>query len=203
MPAPTIPDPTTPTSQQVYDTSRLKWLKLGIESPSDLDDIVVGSAAYLVTMTGRYWSDWPPPTTFVGEILTDRPEMIPLALVAHRLRTEQIVVQSQPGYTDTAGDDLIQTMSVGGYSETRRDTATLRGGRQAQKPLMNTHPGLNALIEALQTEDRFEFWLWRLGGQMPPAFQVEEVDWSFIGKSMLTGASYDMGSFLPGAMSPL
>lgn len=177
---------TTPTAEEVFKASRLKWSKLGYPSASDLEDIRIGAAAYLVEMTGHYWSDWPAPTGFAGVMLTE-PELIPLARVALRLRVEQEVLQGQVDYTDTANDDLISSMSVGGYSESRRDTATLRGGRYASKPMLNTNPGLNSLLEALMTEERYEFWLYRLQGSYPPDFQIEEVNWTLVGKSMLAG----------------
>lgn len=187
----TIPSPNMPTSDEVYDASKVKWQKLKIQSAADLDDTVIAAAAYITGTTGRVWADWPMPTSFPGELLVATPELIPVARKAHMMRVEQVVTQDQPGYVATAGDDLIQSMSVGSYSETRRDTATLRGGRQAQKPLLNTHPGLNALIELLMTEERFEFWLYRLSGTYMPAFSVEEVDWSLIGKDALFSSGND------------
>jgi hypothetical protein len=204
----TIPAATMPTSDEVYEQSKLKWQKLKITEAGDLDDYVIAAAAYIVQTTGRVWSDWPAVGSFTGsESLTGTPELIPLAIYAHRMRVEQVVQQAQPGYAETAADDLIQSMSVGSYSETRRDTASLRGGRSAQKALINPHPGLNAMLEALMTEERFEFWLWRLGGVAPPMFQVEEVDWSLVGKSAFFpsadgsgGGGYAANPFAPTTM---
>jgi hypothetical protein len=190
-----------PTSDEVYAASKLKWQKLKITSATDLDDYVIGAGAYIISTTGRVWADWPMPTSFTdAALLTVTPELIALARKAHIMRVEQVVQQDQPGYAGTASDDLIQSMSVGSYSETRRDTATIRGGRQAAKPLLNTHPGLNALLEALMTEERFDFWRYRLTGVTPPAMQVEEVNWTLVGKDLYGGGGGGFNPYAPWTM---
>lgn len=174
----TIPASTTPTSDEVYEASFVRWQKLKITDPGQLDAQVVQAAAYLAVMTGRYFSDFPAPTSFVGMDLAATPELIPLMVEAHRMRVEQIISQQQPGYVDTATDDLIQSMSVGSYSETRRDP-----GRRGEQKLLNLWPGLNDLLWSLMTPERHDYWTALLTGVHDPAYFVEEVNWGLIGKT--------------------
>lgn len=184
---PVIPPATTPTSDDVYGWSRVKWAKLGITSASDLDEPMLEANAYLVTMTGRYFTDWPAPTSFEGAMpLAATPELIPLARQALRMRVEQIVLQKQPGYVGTVTDDALLSMSVGSYSETRRDPT-----RRGEEKILNLWTGLNDLLWALMTEERFAFWLAFVSNQHAPAFAVEEVNWSAIGKDFLYGAQFN------------
>lgn len=192
---PTLPPPTMPTSDDVYAASKVKWRKLGVNEAADLDDAVIQSAAYLAVMTGRYFSDWPVPATIEGALsVNGTPEWIPLMRQAHRMRVEQIVSQQQPGYVATVTDDVIQSMSVGGYSETRRDPT-----RRGEEKTLNLWPGLNDLLWALMTPERYDYWIAYTSGAHAPAFSVEEVDWSMIGKDAFYGGSFN--PYLPWSMA--
>lgn len=187
-------EPLAPTSDVVFTTSKARWRTLGIHDSSDLDVYVMQAIAYVSEITGRYFSDWPAPTyeedfgvvdiygmsTAAGAALplAASPVKIPLAQAAVRMRTEQLVFQAQPGYLDTVTDDAISSFSAGPYSESRGD-ATRRG----EEKTLNSMRGLNDLLWALMTEDRYSFWMAFTTNTHAPAFQVEEVSWAMVGRS--------------------
>lgn len=187
-------DATAPTSTEIFASSKVKWPTLGYTDPVDIDEIVEDSIGYVTWITGRYFSDFVPTgntesfdsavySAFTPVPLVGSPHLIRLARRAVRMRVEQEVYQDQPGYISTASDDVIQSFSAGAYSETRRDTSTLRGGRSAQRLLLNSSPSLNDLLMQLMTDERRDYWNMVLGGGYLPAFMVEEVDWSLVGKT--------------------
>ena len=175
-----IPASTTPTSAEVYEASFVTWRRLKITDSAQLDPQVVQAAAYLTMVTGRYFSDFPPPTSFPGMDIAVTPELIPLFVEAHRMRVEQIISQQQPGYVDTVTDDAIASMNVGSYSESRRDPT-----RRGESKALNLWTGLNDLLWGLMTDERYDHWTALLTGTHAPAFEVQEVDWALIGKTSL------------------
>lgn len=171
-------DYTAPTSDAVFNASRLKWQKLGVTSSTDLDEALMQSIAYVTTVTGRYFSDWPVPTSFDGPLpINTSPELVPMLRQVVRMRVEQIIEQEQPGYISTVTDDSLLSMSVGSYSETRRDPT-----RRGEEKILNLWTSLNDLLWTLMTPDRYDYWLSYTSGIHAPAFQVEEVNWGLIGK---------------------
>lgn len=181
----TLPPTTAPTVQEIYDSSELNWRKLDIPDAEALEEPWLEALAYLGVMTGRYFDDWPAPTSFEGaQPMSATPGLAPLMRQATRMRIEQIVKQKQPGYVDTATDDLIASFSVTGYSETKRDPASLRG---KDSKMLNPWPGLNDLLWSAMTPERYDYWTAMLTGVNEPAFLVQEVDWSLIGKDWLYG----------------
>lgn len=187
-------DASAPTSQEIFDSSKVKWGPLGYSDAGQIDDLTEDSIGYVTWITGRYFSDFVPVgnaenfdsavySAFTPVPLVGTPHLIRLARRAVRMRVEQEAYQDQPGYIDTASDDVIQSFTAGAYSETRRDTSTLRGGRQAQRLLLNSSPSLNDLLMQLMTDERRDYWNTVLGGGYLPAFMVEEVDWSLVGKT--------------------
>lgn len=185
---------TAPTSDDIYAMSKAKWRQLGITASTDLDNYVLQATAYVIEMTGRYFSDWPAPVyeedggaaldiygfaMSAGAALpiSGTPVKAPLMIQAVRMRTEQLVFQAQEGYLDTVTDDAIQSFSAGPYSETRGDAS-----RRGEEKTLNAWRGLNDLLWTLMTEDRYSFWLSFITGAHTPAFAVEEVAWDLIGK---------------------
>lgn len=180
---PTIPAPNAPTEQEIYASSKLRWSKFKITGAQDLEEPLLEALSYITTMTGRYFVDWPAPGSFSDAMsLAATPELIVLARQATRMRVEQIVEQKQPGYIDTATDDVISGMSVGAYSETRRDPT-----RRGEEKILNLWPALNDLLWVLMTPERYDYWIAYITGKSAPAFSVEEVDWALVGKDLLWG----------------
>lgn len=185
--------PVAPTPDEIFEQSKLRWARLGYRDPLDLTDTVEDAVGYVTWITGRYFDDFVP-AVIVGDDggavnynytpvrIALAPELIRIMKVAVRMRVEQLVKQEQPGYIDTATDDLISSMSVGSYSESRRDTSSLRGGRQAQRQLLNSWPELNDRLMQLMTDERREYWNMVLNNVYAPSFSIEEVDWSLVGK---------------------
>lgn len=193
----TLPPSTAPTTQEIYDASELNWRRLGIADASDLNDEWLAALAYLVVMTGRYFDDWPTPGFDGAQPISASPEMNTLTRQAVRMRVEQIVMQKQPGYVDTATDDLLSSFSVGSYSESRRD---LPLGNKASPPLLNSWPELNNLLWSVMTPERHDYWVAATGGVNEPAFLVQEVDWSLIGKDWLYGPHGYFNPYAPWTM---
>lgn len=187
-------DATAPTAQEIFESSKVKWPTLGVADAAEIDETVEDAIGYVTWITGRYFSDFVPVgnaenfdaavySAFTPVALGLTPHLIRMARRAVRMRVEQEVYQDQPGYISTASDDVVQSFSAGPYSETRAQTSTLRGGRQAAKLLLNSSPSLNDLLMQLMTDERREYWNMVLGGGYLPSFMVEEVDWSLVGKT--------------------
>jgi hypothetical protein len=217
-------DTTAPTPQEVYDQSKLKWARLGVTQPSDLDEAVEDAIGYVTWITGRYFDDFVPATIqdqtainpstgfpwgypfgfdepvsspYTPVAFALAPELIRMGKRCVRMRVEQTIYQDQPGYVDTATDDVVQSFTAGPYSETRAQTSTLRGGRTSTHLLINSHPGINDMLMQLMTDQRREYWNMVIQGAYLPAFMTEEVDWSMVGKSPLFPSMADHSSSGP------
>jgi hypothetical protein len=184
-PGPPVPSgPTTaPTAADVRAHSLVNFDEFGYpeDTPDPLQYVVDQANAWLTIVTGRYYPPvTDPPTTTTGD------RMLPLMDQAVRMRTEQIVMQSQQDNVETAGDfDLIQSFSAGSYSETRRDN-------MKNSQMINPWPALNNLLWLLlgltpeeiaaggnpAVDARRDYWLWLMTGVQPPAWATVEVDWA-------------------------
>lgn len=174
-----------PTADDVYAESKLPWRRLGYPDATSIEHLILDAVGYVTWITGRYFSDFGYPQGIDGaEPIAAEPVLTRGLRRAVRMRAEQLAKQDQPGYIDTATDDLIASFSAGPYSESRRDPT-----RRGEQRILNMWPGLNDLLWQLMTEERFEYWRLILGMANAPAFSVEEVDWSLVGKSALFEAS--------------
>lgn len=136
-------------------------------------------------------------------------QLEPLALRATALRAAQLAVQGDDDYVGTVNDDAVQSFSIGPYSETRRDTSTLRGGRSPAQERLNPWPQLEQILWLLltllpgetnaQVDERRDYWRYMLQGQIPPAFALTEVDWT----NGLSGRDLYWNWGLPGATMDL
>ncbi len=164
-----------PTAADIRAISQVNFDGLGYPegSPDPLDVVVDMAVAYIENVTARDYDDAQP----AG--------YDSLMLQAARMRTEQIVYESQEEHAETAGDvDLISGFSAGSYSESRRDTQAMGTGARA----LNPWPALERLLWLLLTlapgetndavEDRYSYWRSMLGYAPDPAWSIVEVDWA-------------------------
>jgi hypothetical protein len=130
-----------------------------------------------------------------------------IALRAVALRAAQTSVQDDDDYVGTVNDDSIASFSIGPYSETRRDSSTLRGGRSPAQERLNAWPALEQalwLLLSLQpgetnalVDERRDYWRSMISGINAPAFSLTEVDWT----NGLSGRdSYGNWGMPPGAV---
>jgi hypothetical protein len=182
-----------PTTDEVFASSHLKWRKLGVADAPALAEPLAEAVAYVAVVTGRYFDDQTPPRgnqLTAPEALAGTTDLVPLARKAVRMRTEQIVKHDQPGYVDTVTDDMVASFTAGPYSESRHDPT-----RRGETKMLNSWPGLSEILWLLVTEERYDYWISYLMNIHAPAFAVEEVDWSLVGKDFAFGsASFPSGS---------
>lgn len=131
------------------------------------------AAAYVEFVTGQPAMDstQPPLPTNSGTL---SPTALPTLLTqAIQMRTEQVTFQSQNSYLDDATDDVISSLSVGGFSQSKSDPA--RRGEQRQ---LNSWQALSNLLWLLMTPDRYDHWIVFLSGDISrmigPAWGVEQ-----------------------------
>lgn len=166
----------TPTAAYVRArTPRFDWSEVGYPAPDGpgdpLDEEVGDAIEYVQNVTWRKLDDTMPV------------ELARSALRAVLLRTQQQVIQADPDMVETANDEVVQSFSAGGYSETRKDP-----GRRGEQSQVNPNPDLSRLLWLLMTPEAFSWWRAFLSGQAPglPAsvalggFQVLEVAWDLI-----------------------
>ena len=131
-----------PTAEDIRAESKIIFEEYGygVPAPGDpdpLDHVVQESAMEFRGLTGI---DLSSPT-----MLTDK--RAPLIRKAIRMLTEYNAVRSTPEILETVADfDLLSSMSVGSYSETRRSISAMR---QIKHP----HPGINSLLGVITGMD--------------------------------------------------
>lgn len=152
---------TTPTAADIRSWSKLDFDSLTYSDDSDLQRVLDQAISYVEFVTGRR-ADPSLPSELEG-----------LMRQALQMRTEQVVYQAQADAIETASDDTLQSFSAGGYSETRHD-ATRRG----ESKMLNPWQALNDILWMLMTDDKLDYWNYRLAGLNAPAWSVTEVDWS-------------------------
>jgi hypothetical protein len=162
-----------PTTAEIRALSKVEFSEINypVETPDPLDPVVAQAIAYVEWMTGRVFDDTddaskPSYGTFeqIG-VLNSR--LFVLFTQAVRMRTEQIAMQSQDDYVETASDDVVSSFSASDYSETRADPT-----RRGESKSINTWKALSDLLLILMTPDRYSWWLAYLSGTPQPA-------WSF------------------------
>jgi hypothetical protein len=183
---------TRPDAAFIRSISQVDFAARGYPEPAGTDPdplqfVVAGANSYVEFITWRLLD-------------ASMPTMLePIAQLAVRMRTEQVVMQGQEDTVETAGDvDLISSFSAGAYSETRKDPE-----RRAEQRALNPWPALNdvlwMLLGLVPGEDnelvdgRRDYWRYILGmAPNPPAWSTVEVDWSqgLSGNSLGYGSMY-------------
>lgn len=174
-----------PTGADLQEWSKLDFAELEYSDDAALDMLVEQACVYVEHVTGRGLSS--PPVGSVGGVkLVEMPDdLVALAQQAVRMRTEQVALQAQPDYVETAADDLVSSFSAGAYSETRRDAPRKDAKR------MNSWAALQEILLLLCTPDRYDFWLAWMDGVHAPAFAVSEVAWGYPSSPFGAGVPVD------------
>jgi hypothetical protein len=159
----------------------LEWTKvedLQNADPADVDRYVARANAAFVKITGLQFASVPA-------------EDEPLVEQAVQGLAESIFYETDEDRIDTLKDfDLIQSLSAGPYSETRRSAEDAMKAR-----MLHAWPWLSSLLWSLLTPDKYDYWISFFGGDPPPASAIQEVDWSggigFRGSDLPTGGRLD------------
>lgn len=175
------------TPAKFRELTRTKTARLGLDTGQPhgdvfLDEELARSAAYVEMMTGQ------PATDSDRPVLTETamgvaPEVVLHTLLrqAIQMRTEQNAYQAQDGYVGDASDDVVQTLSVGGYSQSR--VATPKGLDRE----LNSWAALADILWMLMTPAKYEYWIIALSGgkdvssMFAPAWSFENSFWQPFG----------------------
>lgn len=162
-----------PTATDVRNWSDVNFARYGYGEDARLQVQVTRAIGYVLYITGQSLASPDASNTPLG----DPANLVPILEQAVQMRTEQLVMQGRVGYVSSAAEkDVIQSFSVGSYSETRASGGfTARTG--AAEKSINKWPSLEELLWMLMTPERYEFWLAFVSGQQTPDFAVEEVAW--------------------------
>lgn len=155
-------DAPTSTTVRSWTPSTVDWdtYGYGIADPDPLDEQVAQASAFFYMITGLDFPDVP----VALEALVRR-GIYGLTLIQ--------VLQSGEDYMETIADfDLIQSLSVGNYSETRRSPEDALKAR-----MIVAWPWLNTLLWTLMSDDKRAWWEEYFSGKPTPAFGVTEVEW--------------------------
>lgn len=159
-----------PTSSDVRAAlPQFGWAERGYAagSPDPLDSLVEEAVSYVTVVTGR-------PIDGTMPVILE-----PIARRAITLRTAQDVLLSDDAYVETVNDDAIVSFSIGPYSETRAQNKGWHG--QAEAPFggsLNPWAPLNQALWLLLTDAQRDYWRALLSGVNPPAFGLQEMDWT-------------------------
>ncbi len=135
---------------------------LGFVDDPSLQTLVDRATALFEAMTGRVL-DATMPSGF------DRM----VEQVVQRM-VEILAFQAQQDYVETLSDfQLIASFSAGSYSESRRGLKEVQEAK-----MLVADPALNSMMMLLLTPDQRDFWDAWWTGEIPPSFEVTEVDWS-------------------------
>jgi hypothetical protein len=177
-----------PDAAAIRSLSKVDFAALGFTDDTELQQVVDQALSYIEWVTARtYDATMPPP-------------LAPVALQAARMRTEQIAFQAQEDYAETAADDVVSSMSVGSYSETRTDP-----NRRGEKRSLNSWPALTELLwlllgtSAVYPNDlvdaQRDYWNSLLNGVNAPAGFVSEIMWSPEMYAGEAGLGYEGGGY--------
>lgn len=150
-----------PTAAEVQEWTNLAELKA---APLPTAERIVARANALFTrITGQQ---------FVNVV----PGNEPMVQQAVQGLSESMWFDQSEEQLETLSDwHLIQSFSAGPYSETRRSADDARKAR-----MIHPWPWLNTLLWGLLTDEQMDYWIAFFSDelQIPPAFEVSEVDWS-------------------------
>jgi hypothetical protein len=156
---------TTPTAQDIIDASDLDFSQVGDQGrfadAAGLQPIVDTAVGWIEWATGQTYAAMP--TAFEA-----------MALTAAQRLTEIMAVQSATDIVEAQADyATIQSFSAGGYNETRRSLDAVR-----KSGMIHVDPVMHALLWAMLTDDKRDDWTFWLTGEVAPASNVTEVDWT-------------------------
>lgn len=161
------------------------WTQLAALKTAD-DTLATRLVALAVSMFRRL--------TGVSDLTTVADSDVPMVQAAIQGLAELLTFQQSPEYLDTLSDwDLITSFNAGPYSETHRSPEEARKAR-----LIVAWPWLSELLWSLLTPDKYDYWISFFGTDHPPAFAVQEVDWS-AGQDLLGGSYRGDDPYLWGA----
>lgn len=150
---------TAPTTADVLGWTQLDALRAA--DPATADRLVAVAISMLKRFTGI-------------DFATVSDDDVPVVQYAITGLAELLTYQSSPDYMETLADfDLLQSFNAGNYSETRRDPKAAREAR-----LLVAWPWLSDMLWGLMSPDRYDYWYGLFSTTPPPAFDVQEVDWS-------------------------
>lgn len=166
----------TPDASYVRRRSRYDLSQAGFPSPTGnaldpLEDEVADAVEYVESVTWR-------------KLDATMPD--PYARMAARavwLRVEQQIVTGDPDMVDVVNDEVTQSQSAGGASESRKDP-----GRRGEQSQINPNPDLARLLWLVMTPEAVAWWKAFLSNQMPAiplsalqgGFHVTEVAWDLV-----------------------
>lgn len=190
------------------ELTRVRQAKLGIAPAGTQTDGLLQTeldraAAYVQMVTGQPATDKDLPiippaldASLTAGVLQ------PLIGQAIQMRTEQVAFQSQNGYVDDASDDVVTSLSVGSFSQTKTRT-----GKNDQK--LNSWDALASLLWMLMTPDRYDYWVVALGmdaaKMLAPWWNYENAVWPPYGYADIERGGWDWsyGGGLPYDILPL
>lgn len=143
-------------------TVDLAALGLDVGDPDPLVDPVAIAQAQLPGIIGWTLANLPP-------------ALDPLAQRAITLLALKVATDLSPDRLETLADfDLLQSMSAGGYSETRRSADE---ALKLQKFGLTGWPGLDSILIGLMSPEKRDEFLALMMGTNAPAFAVTEPNW--------------------------
>lgn len=198
--------------------TRVKQSKLGVavgqpNAETLLETELARASIYVQFVTGQpaLDADLEPLQTSAGDMPAEGVRT--LLRQAIQMRTEQVTFQAQNGYVDDASDDVVTSLSVGSFSQSKAQP--VRGA----KPRLNSWEALTDILWLLMTPDRYAWWVAFLSGdaalQLGPQWGIEQSihpdagplgGWSYFGIAdyALAGSGWQGGGgFGPGDIFPL
>lgn len=138
--------------------TRVKQSRLGLSStnPNANEFLQVEldrAAVYIEFVTGQPATDSTQPVLPTASGTYSTTSMATLIRQVIQMRAEQTLFQSQHGYLDDATDDVVTSLSVGSFSQSKSDSA--RRGEQKQ---LNSWQALSNLLWMLMTPGQFGYW---------------------------------------------
>jgi hypothetical protein len=208
--------PPTPyfTTDAFRDLTRVKKTRLGIDVSQEalgealLQTELDRAATYVEIVTGQPATDTDgvliPPSMATAENPVSDVVLRTLIGQAVQMRCEQVLFQAQNGYVDDATDDVVASLSVGGFSQSKVDST-----RRGEQRSLNSWRALADLLWLIMTFERYCYWIVVIGGaagagaQMPPSWSFENMLWpdagSLLGGGFGWGGGWGNVGVLPGS----
>jgi hypothetical protein len=169
----------TPTAVQMREWSLLNYDRLGYTDDPKLQRKVDQACAYVASVTGQDFA------ALVPRPPLQEAQLASLMEQCIQLRTEQIVLQSQPDHAESAAsNEVVQSFGAGLYNESRRDP-------NVERKRLNTWPQLDELLTGAMTPERFAEWEALVDNEVLPWWDVQEVNWHTDALVAETGLKWD------------
>lgn len=161
-----------PTTDDFRNWTQLKLAQLGYGEDTKLQPVLDRAIGYVLYVSGQKLDALDTslsPTAAVED-------MEPLIGQAIQMRAEQVILQGRPGHVGSAADnEVVSSISVGSYSESRRAPGFSRSGVSERS--INTWPALEEILWMVMTPERYGYWWAFTSGKAIPDFWVEEMAW--------------------------